>query len=51
VDVQPRLGAPADARDPLQLGAPERSSAVCAVLARLPQVERVPRREIVLRWR
>jgi hypothetical protein len=28
-----------------------RSSAVCAVLARLPQVERVPRREIVLRWR
>ena len=28
-----------------------RSSAVCAILARLPQVERVPGREIVLRWR
>ena len=28
-----------------------RSSAVCAMLARLPQVERVPGREIVLRWR
>ncbi|WP_049778423.1 hypothetical protein [Anaeromyxobacter sp. K] len=28
-----------------------RSSAVCAILARLPQVERVPAREIVLRWR
>ncbi len=28
-----------------------RSSAVCAILARLPQVERVPGREILLRWR
>lgn len=28
-----------------------RSSAVCAILARLPQVERVPASEIVLRWR
>jgi hypothetical protein len=28
-----------------------RSSAVCAILARLRQVERVPGREIVLRWR
>lgn len=28
-----------------------RSSAVCAILARLPHVERVPGREIVLRWR
>jgi hypothetical protein len=28
-----------------------RSSAVCAILARLPQVERAPGREIVLRWR
>lgn len=28
-----------------------RSSAVCAILARLPQVERVPGRGIVLRWR
>jgi hypothetical protein len=28
-----------------------RSSAVCAMLARLPQVERVPAREIMLRWR
>jgi hypothetical protein len=28
-----------------------RSSAVCAMLARLPQVERAPGREIVLRWR
>lgn len=28
-----------------------RSSAVCAMLARLPHVERVPGREIVLRWR
>jgi hypothetical protein len=28
-----------------------RSSAVCAMLARLPQVERVPAREIILRWR
>ncbi len=28
-----------------------RSSAVCAILARLPQVERVPGKEIVLRWR
>jgi hypothetical protein len=29
----------------------DRSSAVCAILARLPQVERAPGREIVLRWR
>lgn len=28
-----------------------RSSAVCAILARLPHIERVPGREIVLRWR
>jgi hypothetical protein len=28
-----------------------RSSAVCAMLARLPRVERVPGKEIVLRWR
>jgi HKD family nuclease len=28
-----------------------RSSAVCAILARLPRVERVPGREIALRWR
>jgi HKD family nuclease len=28
-----------------------RSSAVCAMLARLPHVERVPGKEIVLRWR
>jgi hypothetical protein len=28
-----------------------RSSAVCAILGRLPQVERVPGKEIVLRWR
>ncbi|HET8539751.1 MAG TPA: phospholipase D family protein [Anaeromyxobacter sp.] len=28
-----------------------RSSAVCAIFARLPHVERVPGREIVLRWR
>jgi hypothetical protein len=28
-----------------------RSSAVCAILARMPHVERVPGREIVLRWR
>lgn len=28
-----------------------RSSAVCAILARLPTVERVPGREIALRWR
>ncbi len=28
-----------------------RSSAVCAILARPPQVERVPGKEIVLRWR
>jgi hypothetical protein len=28
-----------------------RSSAVCAMLARLPRIERVPGREIVLRWR
>lgn len=28
-----------------------RSSAVCAILARLPQVERLPGRGIVLRWR
>jgi hypothetical protein len=28
-----------------------RSSAVCAILARMPQVERAPGREIVLRWR
>jgi hypothetical protein len=28
-----------------------RSSAVCAMLARLPQVERVQGKEIVLRWR
>jgi hypothetical protein len=28
-----------------------RSSAVCAILARLPQVERAPGKEIVLRWR
>jgi hypothetical protein len=28
-----------------------RSSAVCAILARLPQVERLPGKEIVLRWR
>lgn len=28
-----------------------RSSAVCAMLARLPHVERAPGREIVLRWR
>jgi hypothetical protein len=28
-----------------------RSSAVCAILARLPPVDRVPGKEIVLRWR
>jgi hypothetical protein len=28
-----------------------RSSAVCAILGRLPKVERAPGREIVLRWR
>jgi hypothetical protein len=28
-----------------------RSSAVCAMLARLPQIERIPGEEIVLRWR
>jgi hypothetical protein len=28
-----------------------RSSAVCAILARLPGVERVAGKEIVLRWR
>jgi hypothetical protein len=28
-----------------------RSSAVCAILARLPQVEVAPGRRIVLRWR
>jgi HKD family nuclease len=28
-----------------------RSSAVCAILARVPQVERAPGKEIVLRWR
>lgn len=28
-----------------------RSSAVCAILARLPHVERAPGREILLRWR
>ena len=28
-----------------------RSSAVCAMLARLPQIERIPGKEIVLRWR
>ncbi len=28
-----------------------RSSAVCAMLARLPQIKRIPGKEIVLRWR
>ncbi len=28
-----------------------RSSAVCAILARLPQIQRVAGKEIVLRWR
>ncbi len=28
-----------------------RSSAVCAMIARLPQIERIPGKEIVLRWR
>jgi len=28
-----------------------RSSAVCAMLARLPQIERIPGKEIALRWR
>ena len=35
----------------VELSSVHRSSAVCAILARLPHVERVPGREIVLRWR